>query len=109
MLKRYQILLDDWLADYMKYRANTYGTSFSECVRVALCASYLLMVADQYPEYKPDIGFDDVNKLVKKFYTESHDIRKMDEALSKVYFEARKAVEYAWDKERNIDKNKSNG
>ena len=99
MLKRYQILLNDWLADFMRYRAEKYDTSFSECVRVALCMYYLVILPQQYPEYKSDLSPDDIKEMVKKYLTTPHDLDEMHSALSKVYFEARKAMEYALKKD----------
>ena len=37
MLKRYQVLLDDWLADTIKALADKYVISFSELIKVILC------------------------------------------------------------------------
>ncbi len=37
MLKRYQVLLPDWLEDYVKLLADKYDLSFSEIIRTIIC------------------------------------------------------------------------
>ena len=66
MLKRYQVLLPDWLEDYVQFLVNKYDFSFSEVLRAEICCSILTSVSVLYPNYKPGISIEDVLKLVKE-------------------------------------------
>ena len=100
MLKRYQVLLPDWLEAHIKYYVDKYGLSFSEGIRAELCSSILATVPKQFPEYKPGVTSEEVIDIMKKM--QKKEIKKEEalRLLSKVYFEARKAAEYRLAKEK---------
>jgi hypothetical protein len=94
MLKRYQVLLPDWLEDYVKLLVDKYDLSFSEVIRALMCNWILASVPNIYPELKLGITPKDIVEMVK---AEAHDNMKredMHRMLSKIYFESRKAAEY---------------
>jgi len=41
VLKRYQVLLSDWLEDYIKFLSDKYDVSTSELIRIQLCIAIL--------------------------------------------------------------------
>jgi len=94
MLKRYQVLLPDWLEDNIKYYIEKYGLSFSEGIRAELCSAILATVQLQFPEYKPGITIEEVISKLKKMNTGKVKKEEIKQLLSKIYFEARKASEY---------------
>lgn len=94
MLKRYQVLLPDWLEDNIKYYIEKYGLSFSEGIRAELCSAILATVQLQFPEYKPGITIEEVISKLKKMNTKKVKKEEIKQLLSKIYFEARKASEY---------------
>ncbi|MGD9014842.1 MAG: hypothetical protein PVI33_02310 [Candidatus Omnitrophota bacterium] len=100
MLKRYQVLLNDWLADYIKVLAEKYDASFSEVIRLSLCMEYAHTIPLRYPGYKTKLNPKEIIRKVnktaklKQFKEEEHKL------MSQVYFEARKAVEFALEKEK---------
>ena len=104
MLKRYQVLLPDWLEDYHKLLVDRYDLSFSEVLRIALCIEVLTMVPLLCPEYKPGITAEEISKLIKKKLKETMDQDELHKFMSKIYFEARKAVEYRLAKEKKQEK-----
>ena len=94
MLKRYQVLLPDWLEDYVKLLVSSYDLSFSEIIRTMMCNWILSSVPILYPELKLEIMPKDILEMVKaeaQKNMEQEDIHRM---LSKIYFESRKAAEY---------------
>ncbi|MFC1514782.1 hypothetical protein ACFL5X_02665 [Candidatus Omnitrophota bacterium] len=95
MLGRYQILLNDWLADYFKFVADELDISFSEMVRLALCLHMLQVSPIAFPKHKIDIDWKLFENLVKNRQNISGnmDIEKFHGFISKLYFEARKASE----------------
>jgi len=104
VLKRYQVLLPDWLEDHIKYYVEKYGISFSEGIRAELCSAILASVPKQYPEYKPGITHDETVKMVTKDAKTKMDKERVHKLLSKVYFEARKAAEYRAKKREEAEK-----
>lgn len=100
MLKRYQVLLNDWLADYIRHLSEKYDASFSEVIRLSLCMEFAYTITLRHPEYKTKLNhkkvLNEMNELLKtnKFEEENHKI------ISRTYFEARKAIEFALEKER---------
>ena len=67
MLKRYQVLLPDWLEDYIKHLVDKYDMSFSEVIRAEICYSILAGVASVYPDYKLGITAQEISKLSKNY------------------------------------------
>lgn len=104
MLKRYQVLLPDWLEDYLTTLVDSYDLSFSEVIRIALCVEILTVVPLLYPEFKPDIDAKKISKLIGKKLKEEIDQDEIHRIMSKIYFEARKAVEYRIEKEKKKKK-----
>jgi hypothetical protein len=57
-------------------------------------------VAEYYPEYKPDLDLKALYKNGIKYGPDDSGREKMFRNFSKIYFEARKAVEYRMKKEK---------
>lgn len=94
MLKRYQVLLPDWLEDYLKWGVKQTGLSFSEIIRLEICIAVLATIDELHPEYKPNLSMKDVMDTAKSFNKskfKKEDIRRF---ASRIYFETRKAIEY---------------
>ncbi len=104
VLKRYQVLLPDWLEDYHKFLVNKYDLSFSEVLRIALCIEVLTMVPLLYPGYKPEFDPKKIASLIQKKLSEKMDQEELYRLMSKIYFEARKAVEYRLNQEKKQKK-----
>lgn len=104
MLKRYQVLLPDWLEDNIKLFVEKYDLSFSEVIRAEICSAILATVPKQFPEFKSGITHDEIVKLLKGNPEGHTDREKIHRILSKIYFEARKAVEYRLEKEKALKK-----
>ncbi|MDH5467957.1 MAG: hypothetical protein OEY25_11115 [Candidatus Aminicenantes bacterium] len=100
MLKRYQVLLPDWMEDNIQHYIDKYGLSFSEGIRAELCSAILATVEKQFPEYKPDITIEEIIERLKKMQNRKVEKEEIKQLLSKIYFEARKASEYRHSKEK---------
>jgi len=106
VLKRFQVLLPDWLEDYIKYLTENYDLSFSEVIRAEVCCSIISSVSSLFPDYKPGLRLDDIFQKIKKdklYRSTREDVHRV---LSAVYFEARKAAEYRMEKEQKLLKQK---
>jgi hypothetical protein len=99
MLKRYQVLLPDWLEDYLKWGVKQYKLSFSEIIRLEICFSVLAMIEELHPEYKPNLSVKDIMSAVTSFDTSKATREDVAKYASRIYFETRKAIEYRTSKD----------
>jgi len=104
MLKRYQVLLPDWMEDYIKFLVEKYDLSFSEIIRAELCFSFLNTIIKLCPEYKPGITPEDIVESVRLDGGDELKREDLHRLFSKMYFETRKAVEYRLNKEKKSKK-----
>ncbi len=104
MLKRYQVLLPDWLEEYNMHLADRYNLSFSEIIRIQICFSTLSSVSSFYPEYKPSTTIQEISKLAKEIIESNLGREELNKLISKLYFETRKAAEYRLKKEKKQKK-----
>ncbi len=99
MLKRYQVLLSDWMEDYIKVVAGKYDISTSAVIRVHMALAIIFVISTLYPEYKPNFTEKEFQKLSKKAAKEKLDEAEAHQVISRILFEARKAVEFRLDKD----------
>ena len=98
MLKRHQVLLTDWLAEYIWYIAEKYDMSFSEVIRSMLSIQFLRMISSFSSNYKPNLTEKEIVKILKQLSTRKTAEENMHRLLSKLYFETRKAIEFRLEK-----------
>jgi len=94
MLKRYQVMLEDWIEEYVKLVAEKYDLSSSAVIRVHLCLAILFVIPTLYPGYKPNLANKDLQELSKKAAKNELDEVETHKMMSTILFEARKAVEF---------------
>jgi hypothetical protein len=100
MLKRYQVLLPDWLEDYLKWGVKQTGLSFSEIIRLEICVAVMEMITELHPEYKPNFSLSEIYGAVKSFQKKKIGKEDLNKLASQIYFETRKAIEYRASKVR---------
>lgn len=98
MNRKYQVILPDWLEDYIKFLVDKYELNFSEVIRLQICYSVLCLMEKIYPEFESGLSVNDIATIPHE-YPESQDREDLLRRLSKIYFETRKAVEYRLEKE----------
>lgn len=94
MLKRCQILLTEWQEEYLKEVAERYDQSFSEVTRIILSEGLLYTVFLLHPEYKSGRLGKQLAEMAKKAKNNDIPEEESHKFIGKIYFEARKAVEY---------------
>jgi hypothetical protein len=94
MLKRFQVLLMDWQAEYIKQVANHYDISFSEVIRIFISEGILSILFTLEPGKKKDISEKDWLDLKKNMRKPGLSEEDKHRIISKAYFEARKASEH---------------
>ena len=52
MLERFQVMLPDWLSDYINQTANRYDLSVSELIRIEICVAIIYATSIIYPDFK---------------------------------------------------------
>ena len=98
MLKRYQVLLPDWLEDYLKLGVERSKVSFSEIIRLEVCLGVLATIEELHPEYKPGLSLKDILSAIKSYAKQKPSKDNVSSFLSTIYFETRKAIEYRFSK-----------
>jgi hypothetical protein len=104
MQKRYQVLIPDWLEEYIKWGVKKYGVSFSELIRLEICQAVIALICARYPEYNPGFTMKDFLEGLGKFEKREMNPEDMDKIISKIYFEARKAIEFRFAREKSVKK-----
>ena len=104
MQKRYQVLIPDWLEEYIKWGVKKYGLSFSELIRLEICQSVISYICHRYPEYKSGYTIKDFSNGVSDFEKGKMNPEDLDRIISMIYFEARKAIEFRFSKEKVAQK-----
>ena len=94
MLKRHQVLLTDWLGDHLKMISEKYDISFSEAIRLTLCLQITKLVSTAYPKYKVATFDKELVGVIQKAKVNKTNMENLHKLLSKIYFEARKAMEF---------------
>lgn len=95
MSKKFQVVLPDWMEEYLEAVADRYDLTISELLRLELSLAFICFVNHFFPEYEGP-SFDDLGIPTAKDVPtlEQLDREKMHKVLSRFYFEARKAIEY---------------
>ncbi len=101
---RYHVLLDDWLAEYIKFITEKYDLSTSSVIRNHICLAILYEIPTLYPEYKPTLTKREIAEFAKKVIKNELEEEEIHRILSKTLFEARKAVEFRLSKEKELKK-----
>ena len=99
MSNKFQVVLPDWLEDYLKHLVDRYDLNISEVIRLQICFAVMCMTEKLFPEYEMGITPETISDLPKG-KSEDIDREQLLRTLSKIYFEARKAVEYRLDKDK---------
>ncbi len=100
MLKRHQVLLEDWVVDHLKTISEKYDISFSETIRLVLCLQIPKMVRIAYPRIDIKTPDKELVKTMQAVSSDGVEREQLHKIMSKVYFEARKAMEL-WSVEEN--------
>ena len=93
MLKRYQVLLSDWIEDYIKLLSERYDISSSAVIRSHMALGIIFVIKTLHPEYRQNLEDKEFHELAKKAAKGILDEAEVHQLQSKILFEARKAAE----------------
>ncbi|MBM3247995.1 MAG: hypothetical protein FJZ10_01020 [Candidatus Omnitrophica bacterium] len=94
MLKRNQILLQDWQEEYIKFVSKTYDVSISEAVRTIINITAVVLLKEFFPKHKTKISLKDIANAFKRLQNGDICEEKFYAMMSDLYYEARKIIEY---------------
>lgn len=100
MFKRYQVLLPIWFDDYVKFKAERYELSISEVIRLEMCFAAICTTKELFPDYHPDKTIKEIFHTIKEYPKGNIEREEFFKLTSQVYFEARKAMDFRFKKER---------
>jgi hypothetical protein len=101
-MNKFQVLLPDWLEDYVEFLSEKYDLPISEIIRMQVSAAGLFMVAMLYPDFKTNLSLE-IMKNIPAEYEQEPDVAALKRKLSKLYHESRKAVEFRMEKEKSTN------
>jgi hypothetical protein len=93
VLKRYQVLLSDWIEDYIKYVAKKYDLSSSAVIRIHMALGIIFIRTAADPEYKLNFGDKQFQESSEKAAKGELDEAEAHQLMSRILFEARKVAE----------------
>lgn len=93
MLKRYQVLIDGWIEDYIKLVARKYDLSSSAVIRIHMALGIMFVRTVTHPEYKLNISNKEFQEFTKKAAKIGFLEVEVHQLMSKILFETRKLVE----------------
>ena len=94
MLKRCQILLEDWQFEHIKLVAEEQDLSLSELVRILVCEGLLMGACSSRFKYKEKFDTQAIYKISEEGSSPQVPLERRHQLASKLYFEARKAAEH---------------
>ncbi|NIM59891.1 MAG: hypothetical protein GTO16_13285 [Candidatus Aminicenantes bacterium] len=93
MLRRYQVLLGDWIEDYIKYVIEKYDISSSSVIRIHMALGIIFIRTIINPEYKLNFGNKEFQESANRASRGELDEAEVHKFMSRILFEARKVVE----------------
>ncbi len=101
MSKKFQVVLPDWMEEYLEAVAARYDLTISELLRLELSLAFICFVNHYFPEYDgPTFGDLGIPIAKEAPALENLDRERMHKVLSRFYFEARKSADYHMKKEK---------
>ncbi len=100
MLKRHQVLLDDWATKHLRNIAEEMDISFSEAIRLAICLYAGELARALHPEYKFPFQASAIAKILTDAKSGKVNESQVHKLISEIYFESRKAMEYIEQKKK---------
>ena len=94
MLKRHQVLLEDWQVEYIKAVAQSYDISLSEALRIIFSIGTISIIATVHPEHKSGATKEKIKLAMQECASDKVPIDKKHSWISALYFEGRKSAEY---------------
>ena len=92
-LRRKQVMISDWLDDYMQELSKIYDVSYSEIVRAMLSYAFGSTVSQVHPEYKFSIDAERMANAAIERNDGKIDIEANRKLLADIYYEARQLIE----------------
>jgi len=102
MPKKYQVILPDWMADYLEQTAETYELTISEVLRLEISLGILSATQHFFPEYEQKSSLAEIFKQHLATKPKDIDRELFHKNISKIFFETRKAVEYRMENIKKI-------
>jgi hypothetical protein len=104
MVKRYQILLNEWQAEHYRLIAKRYDVSFSEMIRMALAIDIMQATRVAFPKHRFKIDIKMLENFIKQRDEDTKSKREeFHSFISALYYETRKATEL-WQKKLKNDR-----
>ena len=95
MSKKFQVVLPHWMEEYLEALAARYDLTISELLRLELSLAFICFVNHFFPEYDgPTFEALGIPTAKDAPTLEKLDRERMHKVLSRLYFEARKSIDF---------------
>jgi hypothetical protein len=111
MLKRYQILIDDWLLDYLKKLSAYLSWSVSDLIRKDICHSITRAICSYHKEIKLPFSEEEYNRMICGVINKKIPKEELKKEMSRLMFETRILTEKGLaflEKNKKTQNNKKN-
>lgn len=104
MLKTYQVLLPNWLEEYIREMVERFDISFSEVIRLEVCFAIICALKYQYEDFEPSKIIEDIFNALQKETKGKIEREEILNLISTIYYETRKALEFRRKKQNELKK-----
>ncbi len=102
MPKKFQVILPDWLTDYIEIISEEYELNISDVLRLEISLGILSATQQFFPEYKQKASLAELFKKSQDIKPKDVDRAQFHKNISKILFETRKAVEFRMEKLKKL-------
>ncbi len=102
MSKKYQVILPDWLTDYIEIISEEYELNISDVLRLEISLGILSATQQFFPEYEQKSLLAETFKQYKDIKPKDIEREQFHKNISKIFFETRKAVEFRMEKLKKL-------
>jgi len=92
MLRRKQVLVSDWLDDFVNYVSKRYDISYSEVIRVSVAYMLTGILAGADSKYEMTVTWEDLAQVLQKSWENEGDLENTRKVISDVYWDAKKIL-----------------
>ena len=93
MLRRKQVMISDWLDDFLHAASKRYKLSYSEIIRIATCHHMISVICERDPKFKMLTTTKQVAKNMKAYCKGTAGEVETRKMIADIYLEAKKILD----------------
>jgi hypothetical protein len=93
MLRRKQVMISDWLDDFVQYTAQKYDISYSEVLRLGTAYFLADVLSKADPKYKMKVTSKEISKVVYDGLEQCGDVEVTRKLIADIYHESKRILQ----------------